>query len=141
MWLVSLAMTHRSTTTLMTAVVLALAACGGGDDSPSSETTPVAPSPSSESTPVDASPSDVAYDYALEKSGGETLGCLTAARGAESETNPGCIFSVSFSGCLEGLTGEQSLPLPVEEEFDQEPALVELYRQAAEDCKAMDANP
>lgn len=81
-----------------------------------------------------ADPEQTAYDYATEQSGGTTTGCSNAAPGAEAEANPGCIYTVSFSGCLEGLTGEQATPLPVEQEFSDEPALVERYHQAVKDC-------
>lgn len=75
-----------------------------------------------------------ANDYALEQSGGERLGCSTAAPGPESEAHPGCIYSVAFSGCYEGITGEQLGPLPIEEEFPREPKLQEIYRRAISDC-------
>jgi hypothetical protein len=96
-------------------VVLLLAACSGGDDDA-------------------ASPSDGAMAYALDKSGGVTTGCSAAAPGAEAEAAPGCIFAVAFAGCSEGLTGERLGPVPVEDEFPDEPGLVDLYHQAVEDC-------
>lgn len=82
----------------------------------------------------DDKPAETADAYALELSGGVTTGCSQAAPGAEAEANPGCIYSVAFAGCLEGLTGEPVGPLPVEEEFPNEPALVEIHRQAVTDC-------
>lgn len=96
--------------------VLALAGCSGGDDE-------------------SLSLADEAGEYALDKSGGVTTGCSTAAPGSEAESAPGCIFTVTFAGCMEGLTGERLGPLSVEDEFPTEPALVDLYYQAVEDCR------
>lgn len=79
-------------------------------------------------------PAATADAYALELSGGVTTGCSQAAPGPEAEANQGCIYSVAFAGCLEGLTGDPVGPLPVEEEFPDEPALVEIHRQAVIDC-------
>jgi hypothetical protein len=75
--------------------------------------------------------------YALEKSGGERLGCRSAMPGPDSESDPGCIHSVAFSGCHEGLTGDTLGPLSVEEEFPTEPGLVALYHEAVEDCTSL----
>lgn len=97
----------------MVMAVLLVPACGDGDPLP---------------------PEEIADAYAKELSGGETLGCSSAGRGEESERNPGCIYSAAFAGCLEGLTGEQVGPLPVEEEFDQEPELVAIHETAVEEC-------
>lgn len=84
-------------------VALLLSAC-------TAEQSPIIqPSPTS-------TPSEIADAYAKEKSGGETLGCSTAAPGEESEKHPGCIYAVALSGCMEGLTGEPLGP-PAEEEF------------------------
>jgi hypothetical protein len=98
---------------VLTASILLLASCGGDDE---------------------AKPVDKAHEYAIEKSGGTTTGCSNAASGAEAENNPGCIYSVSLAGCTEGLTGESPNPLPIEQEFAQEPGLVERYHQAVTDC-------
>jgi hypothetical protein len=109
---------------IFVAALLSVGACGGDDDT----------STSAETASAASTQEDVADEYALGKSGGERTGCSTAAPGAEAEANAGCIYSVSFAGCLEGLTGESIGPLPIEEEFPDEPALVELYRQAVADC-------
>ena len=77
---------------------------------------------------------EVAHEYATERSGGVTTGCSQAAPGPEAETEPGCIYTVPFAGCLHGITGERVGPLPVEEEFPDEPGLVERYYTAFDDC-------
>lgn len=91
---------------------------------------------STTTTTAPAAPEDLADAYALEKSGGEREGCSSAAPGAEAEANGGCIYTVAYGGCYEGLTGDQLSPLPVEEEFPTEPGLVAIYRQAVADCMA-----
>lgn len=127
------------------ALVALLAACGGDDDVDATTTTAEqATTTTSTSEPDEAttttadgeSAAAIADGYALELSGGETTGCSSAEPGPEAETNPGCIYSAAFAGCLEGITGEQTAPLPVEEEFATEPALIELYNQAVEDCSS-----
>jgi hypothetical protein len=37
---------------------------------------------------------------------------------------------------MEGLTGERIGPVPIEEEFPDEPRLVEIHNQAISDCAA-----
>ena len=107
-------------------LLLALSGCSGGapEDAP---TTPAA---------VTESPADQADMYALEKSGGERNGCSAATPGQEAESDPGCRYAAAFAGCLEGITGEQVGPMSAEEEWANEPALVELQLQAIADCTA-----
>lgn len=80
-----------------------------------------------------------ASDYASQEMGVSEppLGCSGAAPGRESENHPGCIWSVLFAGCHDGLTGGQLSPLTVEEEFPTEPALQARYHQAVSDCAAL----
>ncbi len=97
-------------------IVLLVTACGG---------TPAA-------TPNVA---QIASDYATQLAGAERpLGCSGAAPGRESEEHPGCIWSVAFAACHEGLTGEQLGPRSIEEEFPTEPALQELHYRAVQEC-------
>jgi hypothetical protein len=81
-----------------------------------------------------ASPAERAEEYATERSGGETTGCSQAEPGEEAEQHPGCIYAAAFTGCHDGITGEQLSPIAVEDEFAQEPALQALYFEAVEDC-------
>lgn len=120
----------RSKTLALLAIAFVLAGCSSSE-APESAQAPAAQSPES-SDPQ--SPEALADAYAKKLSGGETLGCSSAAPGAESESDPGCIYSAAFTGCYEGITGER-LGRPIEEEFPQEPALWDIYHQAADDCK------
>jgi hypothetical protein len=81
----------------------------------------------------------MAWDYAAEQTGlsEAPTGCLEAAPGRESEANVGCIWPVLFSGCHDGLTGEQLSPMTVEDEFPTEPGLQQRYHRAVQDCAAL----
>jgi|SRR5665647_49776 len=113
------------------ALLLTLTGCSGG----APEDAPTSPAAVAES-PASQSPADQADAYALEKSGGETTGCTSAAPGQEAEEDPGCRYAAAFAGCLEGITGEQVGPMSAEEEWANEPALVDLQHQAVADCTA-----
>lgn len=103
------------------ALALMPAACGGGttDAEPTTTTT---------------TPADAADAYARDLPGAENLGCPAGGHGPEAEGHPGCVYALAFAGCLEGLTGNPISPVPVEEEFADEPALVEIYQRAVDDC-------
>lgn len=113
-----------------------LAGCGGAP------ATSIPAQPSTQAPPTFApsfepgTPSGIASDYAYTQSD-EMLGCSTAAPGRESEQDPGCIWSVAFAGCLDGLTGQQTGPVTIEEEFPTEPALVARYYEAVEHCAGL----
>lgn len=103
-------------------VMIVLGACSGED--------PTTPDAAEE-------PADVAMEYALEKSGGETEGCSTAKPGPESEEDPGCIFSAAFAGCQDGLEGSEDAiakAAGIRDEFPKAPKLWEVYDQAVVDC-------
>ena len=130
--------------------VLLIAGCGGDVSSEDSQTPSPVFTPSDTPTPAGGAPADVpatpsavtespadqADTYALEKSGGERNGCSLAAPGQEAENDPGCLYGAAFAGCLEGITGEQVGPFTAEEEWANEPALVEAQLQATADCTA-----
>ena len=91
-------------------VVLACGAvaCSSSSDTSTSTTTNRSTTTSGGAT----SDTDRADAYAKQKIGnGEETGCSTIAPGAESEANSGCIYSVTFVGCLEGITGKQVGPM------------------------------
>ncbi len=117
---------------LVAVVILAVVAVGCSDsDNGSSATTAAEPA----ATVADSgSPEERADAYAQQLSGGETTGCAATAPGPESETNPGCIYSAAFAGCLEGITGEQAGTQTAEEAWVSEPALAAIQIQAAVDC-------
>lgn len=121
---------------IFVAVLLSVGACGGDDNTSTSANTASAASivVVAEAAIPKEGTVEVADEYAVGRSGGERTGCSTAAPGAEAEANAGCIYSVSFAGCLEGLTGDEFGTLPIEEEFPDEPTLVELHYQAVADC-------
>ncbi|MEM8618330.1 MAG: hypothetical protein AAGF73_01280 [Actinomycetota bacterium] len=100
------------------------------DDDGSATTAPVAAA----SVPDDGSPEERADAYAQALSDGETTGCASTPPGAESEVNPGCIYSAAYTGCLEGITGEQVGTQTAEEAWVSEPALLALQNQAVIDC-------
>lgn len=117
------------------AIVLLLGACSSSDDPLSSRSPATAETAELPPTPDSNSPEARADAYAKELSGGETLGCSSAAPGAESENNPGCIYSAAFTGCYEGVTGDR-LGRAIEKEFPEEPALWAIYHQAVDDCRS-----
>ena len=74
--------------------------------------------------------SQQAHDYAVQISGGTTIGCSASA---DPANEPGCHYAAAFGGCLEGLTGEKVGLLPPEVEFP-EPELLEIYQAAVLAC-------
>jgi hypothetical protein len=116
---------------LVTAILAAALATGCTSTDPAD---PAGPAASSPTPTAPLSNDEIADRYARAHSDGETTGCSQAEPGPEAESHPGCIYSAAFAGCLHGLTGEQPAPLPIEDEFATEPALVELYHTARTEC-------
>jgi hypothetical protein len=95
---------------------------------------------------VQDDPDAYALDVAEAKTGSrERAGCLSDTEvnaqaddyvySEAAESNPGCVFSAAFAGCLEGQSGESS-GVPgrhFTQEFP-EPGLQRVYRQARRDC-------